>query len=49
MENTKAILKNPEDYRARAEFMLDCTYGCNGILALGTVVPDGHAMAWNMR
>lgn len=35
MENTKAILKNPEDYRARAEFMLDCTYGCNGILALG--------------
>lgn len=35
MENTKAILKNPKDYRARAEFMLDCTYGCNGILALG--------------
>lgn len=35
MENTKAILKDPEDYRARAEFMLDCTYGCNGILSLG--------------
>lgn len=35
MENTKTILENPEDYRARAEFMLDCTYGCNGILALG--------------
>lgn len=35
MENAKAILKNPKDYRARAEFMLDCTYGCNGILALG--------------
>lgn len=35
MENTKAILKNPEDYNARAEFMLDCTYGCNGILSLG--------------
>ncbi len=35
MENTRAILKNPEDYTARAEFMLCCTYGCNGILALG--------------
>lgn len=35
MANTKAALENPEDYRARAEMMLDCTYGCNGILALG--------------
>ncbi len=35
MTNTRIILKNPEDYRARAEFMLDCTYGCNGILELG--------------
>ncbi len=35
MQNTRAILKNPEDYTARAEFMLCCTYGCNGILALG--------------
>lgn len=35
MANCKAILKNPEDYRARAEMMLDCTYGCNGILSLG--------------
>ena len=35
IENTKTILENQEDYRARAEFMLDCTYGCNGILALG--------------
>lgn len=35
MINTKLILENPEDYKARAEFMLDCTYGCNGILALG--------------
>lgn len=35
MENTKACLKNPEDYRARAEMMLCCTYGCNGILSLG--------------
>lgn len=35
MYNTKIALKNPEDYRARAELMLDCTYGCNGILSLG--------------
>lgn len=35
MENTRIILKNPQDYTARAEFMLDCAYGCNGILALG--------------
>ena len=35
MENTRACLDNPEDYRARAEMMLCCTYGCNGILALG--------------
>ncbi len=35
MENTKKILANPNDYTARAEFMLCCTYGCNGILALG--------------
>ena len=35
MENTRAILKNPRDYRARAEMMLCCTYGCNGILSLG--------------
>ena len=35
MYNTKIALENPDDYRARAELMLDCTYGCNGILALG--------------
>lgn len=35
MANTKIILENPENYTARAEFMLDCTYGCNGILSLG--------------
>lgn len=35
MTNARAILKNPEDYTARAEFMLCCTYGCNGILSLG--------------
>ena len=35
MENTRACLENPQDYRARAEMMLCCTYGCNGILSLG--------------
>ena len=35
MENTRIILQNPHDYRARAEMMLCCTYGCNGILSLG--------------
>ncbi len=35
MENARACLRNPEDYRARAEMMLCCTYGCNGILSLG--------------
>lgn len=35
MINGRKCLENPEDYTARAEMMLDCTYGCNGILALG--------------
>jgi hypothetical protein len=35
MANAKAAIENPSDYRARAEMMLCCTYGCNGILALG--------------
>ena len=35
MENGRKCLENPEDYTARAEMMLACTYGCNGILALG--------------
>ena len=35
MINTRKCLENPEDYTARAEMMLCCTYGCNGILALG--------------
>lgn len=46
MANARACLANPEDYRARAEMMLACTYGCNGILALGNS-PSGwpcHAM-----
>ena len=35
MTNARKCLDNPEDYTARAEFMLCCTYGCNGILSLG--------------
>lgn len=35
MENGHKCLDNPEDYTARAEMMLCCTYGCNGILSLG--------------
>ena len=35
MVNTRKCLENPEDYTARAEMMLACTYGCNGIYALG--------------
>lgn len=35
MTNGRKCLENPENYTARAEMMLACTYGCNGILALG--------------
>ena len=35
MINARKCLDNPEDYTARAEMMLTCTYGCNGIYALG--------------
>lgn len=35
MANVRTALKEPDNYQARAELMLDCTYGCNGILALG--------------
>ena len=35
MTNVKVALANPKDYRARAKRILDCTYGFNGILALG--------------
>lgn len=35
MVNAKKCLENPEDYTARAEMMLGCTYGCNGIYSLG--------------
>ena len=36
MINTKKCLEAPEDYTARAEMMLTCTYGCNGIYSLGS-------------
>lgn len=35
MVNAKKCLENPQDYTARAEMMLACTFGCNGIYALG--------------
>ena len=35
MVNARKCLENPDDYTARAEMMLCCTYGCNGILSLG--------------
>ncbi|MCR5719925.1 MAG: iron-containing alcohol dehydrogenase [Lachnospiraceae bacterium] len=35
MINAQKCLENPEDYTARAEMMLSCTYGCNGIYSLG--------------
>ena len=36
MINVRKCLENPEDYTARAEMMLACTYGCNGIYSLGS-------------
>ena len=36
MVNSRKCLENPEDYTARAEMMLACTYGCNGIYSLGS-------------
>ena len=36
MINGKKCLENPEDYTARAEMMLCCTFGCNRIYALGS-------------
>ena len=35
MINAKKCIENPRDYTARAEMMLCCTYGCNGIYSLG--------------
>ena len=36
MTNGKKCIDNPEDYTARAEMVLCCTYGCNQIYALGS-------------
>ncbi len=41
--NTPLILKNPEDYRARAEMMFCCTLACNNIFSLGNS-PSGWPM-----
>ncbi len=35
MVNGRIALEHPDDYKARAEIMQCCAYGCNGILALG--------------
>lgn len=35
MTNGKIALDHPDDYKARAEIMQCCAYGCNGILSLG--------------
>lgn len=35
IENAKIALKEPENYEARGEFMVDCTLACNGILSIG--------------
>ncbi len=43
MENVTLILENPENYTARAEMMLTCSYACNNILSLGNS-PSGWPM-----
>lgn len=35
MHNVKIALEQPDNYEARAEFMIDCSLACNGILSLG--------------
>ena len=42
IENAKIALKEPENYEARGEFMVDCTLACNGILSIGNS-PSGWA------
>lgn len=36
MKYASIALEKPDDYEARAEIMYACTFGCNGLLALGT-------------
>ena len=35
IENAHIALKEPENYQARGEFMVDCSLACNGILSIG--------------
>lgn len=35
MDNVKIALEKPDDYKSRAELMVDCSLACNGILSLG--------------
>ena len=35
IKNAKISLKEPDNYDARAEFMVDCSLACNGIFSLG--------------
>jgi alcohol dehydrogenase YqhD (iron-dependent ADH family) len=44
MKYAPIALEKPDDYEARAEIMYACTFGCNGLLALGTGgSPSGHS------
>jgi len=36
MKWAPVAIKEPDNYEARAEIMYACTFGCNGLLALGT-------------
>jgi len=36
MKYAPIAIKEPDNYEARAEIMYACTFGCNGILAMGT-------------
>ncbi len=35
IKNAKVALSEPDNYDARAEFMVDCSLACNGILSIG--------------
>lgn len=35
IENAHIAINEPENYKARSEFMVDCSLACNGILSLG--------------
>lgn len=43
IHKVKIVLKNPEDYEARAEIFACCTLACNGILSIGNG-PSGWPM-----